>query len=97
MNQGLFSALYVLLFYVIFMESWELSLLTWKMNIIMPNAQHLMMFILQMSKQSLRELNNFPKISQQLGGRAGPWTCLCNSWAHVVFTTVQTHHLNNYR
>lgn len=67
-----FSALYVLLFYVTFMESRELSLLIWKMNIVRPNAQHLMTFILQMSKQRLREFKNFPNVSQQLGGRAGP-------------------------
>lgn len=67
-----FSALYVLLFYVTFMESRELSLLIWKMNIVRPNAYHLMMFILQMSKQRLREFKNFPNVSQQLGGRAGP-------------------------
>lgn len=76
-----FSALYVLLFYVTFMESRELSLLIWKMNIVRPNARHLMMSILQMSKQRLREFKNFPHVSQQLGGGAGPWTHLCDSGA----------------
>ena len=83
MYQGLFLALHLLLFYLIFMKTWELNLLIWKINIVRPNTQGLMMFIFQMSKQRLRMLNNFPKVLQQVGGRAGLWTQVCDSEAYV--------------
>lgn len=83
MYQGLFSALHLLLFYLISMKTRELNLLIWKINIVRPSTQGLMMFIFQMSKRKLRMLNNFPKVPQQVGGRAGVWTQVCGSEAYV--------------
>lgn len=81
MYQGLFSALYVLLFYLTFTVSRELSLL-----IVRPNTDDIH---LQMNKQRLEKLNYFSKVSQQVSGRTGLWTQGCVILELTLFTTVQ--------